>query len=121
MNFGIIFLCLLIGAVIGFEVGKYMTQKKISELLGKFSEDLTKKAKEAEERRDKLRKDFDKVMDDILEDLKKDAEKSSIKEEKEHADLNNRPVRPVYLNNFDPKIGMYANELTKQQDRGDEA
>lgn len=44
MNFWIIFLCLLIGAVIGYEFGKYTVSKKIHGILSGVADDLKKTA-----------------------------------------------------------------------------
>ena len=51
VNFAIIFLALLIGVVIGYEVGSYRVRKHVNEFLGKISEEMMKTAKIEEERR----------------------------------------------------------------------
>lgn len=50
MNFGVIFLCLLFGAIVGFEFGKYTESRRIKEALKGISEGV----KEATERVQKL-------------------------------------------------------------------
>lgn len=44
MNFWMIFLCLLIGALIGYEFGKYTVSKKIHGILSGVADDLKKTA-----------------------------------------------------------------------------
>ena len=73
ISFGIIFVCLLIGAIIGFEAGKYITGKKISELLKEFADNMKKEAEESKKRREEELNNFNpaawKATIDILKTL----------------------------------------------------
>ena len=125
MNFGVIFICLLIGAVIGFEAGKYMVSKKVSELIKSLAGSLKKDAEEAQKKWQEADEKIAKLTADILRDLEK-LKDTPISEEKKHADRmagdtdgddvftvakrfskpiiidqdkQDKTVRPVYLNN----------------------
>lgn len=52
MNFGVIFLCFLIGCVIGFEIGKAVMITKVREILSDLSGFLKKAAEENQKKRD---------------------------------------------------------------------
>ena len=86
MNFGVIFLCLLIGCVIGYETGKYVTGKKIGEALAELGESMKKSAEETKKKREEAEKRLAEVTVDILKGLA-ERKQASMAEEKEHADL----------------------------------
>ena len=46
MNFWLIFLCLLIGAVIGFEFGRYTVASKVKALIGTLADEMKKAAED---------------------------------------------------------------------------
>ena len=71
MNFGMIFLCLLFGGIIGFEVGKYTMSKKINDILKTFADTIKKETEEAQKKRDAVRERLNDMADQILNDLKK--------------------------------------------------
>ena len=52
MNFWIIFLCLVIGAVVGFEFGKYMVSKRVHDMLDKLGKELQKTADELKKKKE---------------------------------------------------------------------
>lgn len=73
MNFWIIFLCLVIGAVVGFEFGKYMVSKRVHDTLDnvakefqKLSDDLKKKKEQEEILKQERQKNLTKLMTEIL-------------------------------------------------------
>lgn len=56
MSFWVIFLCLLIGTVIGFEFGKYTVSKKVHVILDQFGNELKKAAAELEKKAEEARR-----------------------------------------------------------------
>lgn len=86
MNVGIIFLALLIGCGIGFEVGKYIMGKKVETLLSAFAGKLKKEAEDAQKRRDEAKHKMDEAFDNLMDALKNAATAEDIQEEKENAD-----------------------------------
>lgn len=61
MEFGMIFLCLLIGCVIGFEIGKYVTAKRMKDAINQMIDGLKKAA---DEHRIKQRENYQKENTD---------------------------------------------------------
>jgi type VI protein secretion system component VasK len=74
MNFAIIFLCLLFGAIVGFEFGKYQATKRIQEALNKLAdsmrEEAQRKKEEQQERWDHFRDTLNQIAKDIEEQQK---------------------------------------------------
>lgn len=58
MNFGMIFLCLLMGAIVGYEVGKYTVSKRIGEMIKEFADNLKKQAEEAQKKKENEKKEY---------------------------------------------------------------
>lgn len=73
MDFGIIFLCLLFGAIVGYEFGKSITARKLNEALGKLCEDMQKSAEEKEQKRKEVVKEFADLMNSICDRKEKEA------------------------------------------------
>ena len=71
MNFGMIFLCLAIGGLVGFEFGKYFIGKKVSRLFEDLAEKLKKEAEEARKKQEDTKSKIKQLTDDILQDLEK--------------------------------------------------
>lgn len=69
MNFWIIFLCLLIGCLIGFEFGKYVTSKKVGEIMKVFADNLKREAETAQQKREMAQKKLNSAIDDLLKDI----------------------------------------------------
>ena len=73
MNIGSIFVCLLIGAIIGFEAGKYVMGRKVSEMISAFAdqlknaaEDIKKKAQEEEEIKKERAETLRRLLIDVM-------------------------------------------------------
>ena len=71
MNFWIIFLSLMIGAVVGFEFGKYIMSKRLSEMLKEFGEALKAKAEEAKKKQAETKEKLNQLTADFLKTLAK--------------------------------------------------
>lgn len=70
-NIGIIFLSLLIGCVIGFEVGKYTATKKIQEFLNQIGNEMQQAAQKQTEDREKKKKEAQEAMEKLAEIMEK--------------------------------------------------
>lgn len=50
VNFTVIFLCLLVGAVVGYEFGKHTVVKRVKEIIADFGNHIKQEAEEMEKR-----------------------------------------------------------------------
>lgn len=102
MNFAIIFLSLLIGCVIGFEVGKYTAIRKVQEFMNKITDDMQKAAQKQKEEAEKKRKEAMEAIEDlgkIFETMKK------IKEDRQGGDEDGDGVTFTFdKDHVDPEI-----------------
>lgn len=67
MDLGMIFLCLVIGCLIGFEVGKAVVASKIKQLINEFAENFKKNAEEERKRREETVQNKMRDIDHILD------------------------------------------------------
>lgn len=58
MSFEMIFMCLVTGCIIGFEIGKYVAGKQLRDGLAEFAEQMKKMADAAKQRNGEIRKEI---------------------------------------------------------------
>ena len=82
MDLGMIFLCLVIGCLIGFEVGKAVVANKLKSMLIEFAENMKKSAEEERKRKEEVTqnkiKDLDHVLD-IYREIERIGKENGIK------------------------------------------
>ena len=87
MDLGMIFLCLVIGCLIGFEVGKAVVASKIKQIINEFTENMKKSAEEERKRREEITqnkiKDLDHVLD-IYREIERIGKENNIKGDSEN-------------------------------------
>ena len=74
MSFWVIFLCLLIGTVVGFEFGKYTVSRKVHVILDQFGNDLKKAAAELEKRAEEAKRK--KEQEEKVKELQEDGQRN---------------------------------------------
>lgn len=86
MDLGMIFLCLVIGCLIGFEVGKAVVASKLKNMLMEFAESINKSAEEERKRKEEATqnkiKDLDHVLD-IYREIERIGKENGIKGDSE--------------------------------------
>lgn len=140
-NFWIIFLSLLIGCVIGFEVGKHTATKKIQEFLNKIGEDLQKAAQKQKEDQEQKKKEAEEALKNLEKIFAMMKETRSITEEQQKANSVRCVQNSIYGTTMakrsavgdtdgnvlfkdphgDPQFAIDAIEKSNQTDGGDEA
>lgn len=58
MSFELIFMCLVTGCLIGFEIGKYVAGKQIRDALSEFAEQMKKTSMVIKQRNEDIRKEI---------------------------------------------------------------
>lgn len=97
MNFGMIFLCLLIGCIIGFEAGKYVVTRKVSEFMNgvadqlrKTADVMKKKAEDEEAAKKERREKLYKLINEVTEKAKEARDEKRVMSGQEHnEDISN--------------------------------
>jgi len=89
MSIGMIFVFLLVGAIVGFEFGKYMTAKKVEQAIREITNAMQKEAEAARKKKEEARATFNKSIDELCATFAKTFEKKKV-EQSEKTEENSK-------------------------------